>query len=263
MTVVLVTGDATTTTCLAFASAADPDTTVVVEADRRGGSLAAWLDVPATPSLTTAVTTVAERGSEAIEQCIRRTSSGPRVLCAPIRAAEADRAVEEAGVAVFALLAARPDRGVLIDAGPPLPGRRFPAMDVADVVVAVHRQTVDAHRAAAVRVERFAEHVEHLRARAERVHHVIIGERPFEPVDIVEYVAGASARAEGLEWSWLPEDPLAAAVFSGRTRVSARRFDRLPLIRAARGLARAVIDGPVAGEPVSDAAAGADREVPA
>ena len=53
---IAVIGDCTTTTALAMASAWPLDREVVVlEADRRGGSLASWLDTPATPSLTTIV----------------------------------------------------------------------------------------------------------------------------------------------------------------------------------------------------------------
>ena len=59
MTVVTVLGDAATTTALALAAGwRSSDQVVVVEADPSGGSLAAWLDVPLAPSLSTVVATL-------------------------------------------------------------------------------------------------------------------------------------------------------------------------------------------------------------
>ena len=56
MGIVALVGDATTTTAVALASAWSADDEVVVlEFDPSGGSLAAWMDTPAVPTLSTFV----------------------------------------------------------------------------------------------------------------------------------------------------------------------------------------------------------------
>ena len=62
VTIVAVAGDACTTTTVAIAAAwSVADDVIVIEADPSGGDLAAWFDLPVTPSLSTVVTRVARR----------------------------------------------------------------------------------------------------------------------------------------------------------------------------------------------------------
>ena len=70
MTIVGVVGDCTTTTCLALASCWPAvDDAVILEADPLGGSLAGWLDTPASPSLATMV--AASDPTEAVRHSTR------------------------------------------------------------------------------------------------------------------------------------------------------------------------------------------------
>ncbi|MEX2626307.1 MAG: hypothetical protein WD225_05450, partial [Ilumatobacteraceae bacterium] len=102
MSLVAVIGDAATTTTLALA-ATWPDDPLVVEADPTGGSMAAWLDLPGEPTLSTVVTRVPTAGWPAVEQLTHRSPSGLRVVPAPIRSIEAVRAVAEADRNLFPL----------------------------------------------------------------------------------------------------------------------------------------------------------------
>lgn len=246
MTAVALVGDCTTTTAVALAtawpdseSAADQDV-IVVEIDPRGGSLAAWLDTPLSPSLSTVVTTLhqtAATGSAArpawnsIDAMIRRSPAGVRFIPAPFRSIEARRAVIEAEHALLPLLARVPHASVLLDVGPIDPANPPAAADHADITVVCHRLDTSSAPAATVRLERMAESVEALRNGGRDVAVIVIGDDPF-PLDEVLHFVAPGARG----WQ-LAVDTLAAAVLAGRTGVSARRLRRLPLIRSATRIA--------------------------
>jgi hypothetical protein len=68
----------------------------------------------------------------------------------------------------------------------------------------------------------------------------LIGDEPYDGADVLALLDDAvpTAAGRGPRLIVLPVDALAAAVLAGRTGVSARRFARLPLARAARTLAR-------------------------
>lgn len=242
MSLVTVMGDAATTSTLALA-AGWPDEVLVLEADPRGGSMAAWLDLPATPTVSTAVTRAAEGGWPVIEAVVHRASAGPMVITAPVRTIEAARAISEAERHVFPILAALDRPTVLADAGrcDPVAGRyEVPAVaHLSDLVLVVHRQSRQSPRAAAVRIERLADLVETISAATASVPLVlaVIGDAPFEPAEVARFVGGEQ-RVSGLVE--LADDPLSAAVIAGRTGVSARRLARLPLMRTARRAAMAV-----------------------
>jgi MinD-like ATPase involved in chromosome partitioning or flagellar assembly len=235
VSVVVVTGDCVTTTTLALAAAWPARSEVLVlEADPAGGSMAAWLDVPVAPSLSTVVTRVDEQGWSSIDALSRVTPSGLRVIPAPVRSVEAARAVAESGSSVFPVLARVEQAVVLIDAGHPAPAAGLHgAIPYADVVMVTHRQAGQSARAAAVRLERAAEVVDAVGAAGVSVVAAVIGNGPFGGDEVADFMLENVTASPGAGAIRLPEDPLAAAVLAGRTGVSARRMARLPLMRAA------------------------------
>ncbi len=254
MTLLALVGDGTTTTALALSAgwSADDDV-VVVELDRSGGSLAAWLDVPLAPSLSTVVTTLRADDRPAgaatewatVEPLLRRAASGTRFVPAPFRAREASTAVTEAERRLVPLVARRTDVVAIADLGRPASIDHVSGViEHADAVVVCHRQDPSSGRAAAVRLERVAEQVDGVRTRHRLVSLALIGDHPFDGDEIARFVGG------DLGWRALADDALAAAVLAGRSGVSSRRLSRLPLMRSARVLAddlRALV--PSAGRP--------------
>mgnify|MGYP001828991980 CR=1 FL=1 len=237
MSQIVLTGDCTTTTALALASAwPRSEDLLLLEFDPRGGSLAAWLDVPPTPSLSSCVaaehagTAELQSGPEG-KGLVRTTPTGVRFVPAPFRSREAARAIIEARHSVLPRLRGLSDV-VLVDAGAPLPGLAMgEVLAGADTTVVVHRQDASSPGAAAVRLERLREHVDAVTGASADVIVAVIGSDPFDVAQIEEHVD------PDLTWIELANDPLAAAVHAGRDGVSARRMDRLPLSRSARRLA--------------------------
>lgn len=254
MTVIVLTGDCTTTTALALAAGwPTPPVhegtptgreTIVVEADSRGGSLSGWLDTPASPSLSTVVTALHQAGGSpgdtrsrpalqwaTVDPLIQRSPAGPRFIPAPIRSREARTSVHEAAHGLFPLLA-DVDTIALVDAGALDLSQPSQAMRFAAVTVICHRQASASAQAAAVRLERLAEQAEALSAAGHRIAIALIGDQPFANEEVVSFAA-----PHATSWT-LPVDQLASAVLAGRQGVSARRLTRLPLMRAAAAMAR-------------------------
>ena len=252
MTTIVIGGDCATTTMLALA-AGWPDEhateVVAVEADPTGGSLAAWLDTPLSPSLSAIVTNLHHTVSNgatpatqwsAIEAMIRRSAAGVRFVPAPFRVREARGAVHEADLAFLPLLATAPQVVALVDVGRIDPLRLSGPVPAAELTVVVHRQDTSSAPAATVRLERLAETVAALHDAGNVVAVALIGDDPFSLDEVVEFTS-----PNGPAWELAP-DPLSAAVLAGRSGVSARRLARLPLMRsaarAAADLARLVDD---------------------
>jgi hypothetical protein len=235
MTIVAVTGDCTTTTCLALASGW-PHDVIVLEADPSGGSLTGWLDTPATPSLASAVAAItsgARTIGDTIDSVVRRSRSGTRFIAAPVRALPARRAIAEAGATIVPALAGRHHVVTLADLGRPA-GDRSHVLRWAAVTVVVHRQSPASAEAESVRLERLVEQVEGVDG---PVVLALIGHVPFDPDDVA-YFVDESAPGTIVATCRLAEDPLAAAVLAGRAGVSAKRLQRLPLMRSAADGAR-------------------------
>ena len=251
MTIIAIAGDATTTTAVAIAArwpTERDDDVVVLEADQGGGSLAAWLDTPAQPSLATIVANAGTDGGrshrsvlDTVEAMTRRSDSGVRFISNAVRARAADRAVEEAALVVLPALAGAPSV-VLADVGRFRVGEApSPALRAADVVVIVHRQAGASAAAATVRIERLVESVEELAHLDVAVVLAVIGRSPFPPAEIGQFVG--EAVPDTLHHTVaLSDDPLAAATLAGRSGVSAKRLNRLPLMRDAAQLARDLAD---------------------
>jgi len=136
---IVIGGDGATTSALALAAGwpeAAPDGTgrevIVIEADPKGGSLAAWLDTPLSPSLPSVVAalhqnaaTGATRAAQwsVLDPMVRRSASGIRFIPTPFRTREARGAISEAELSLFPLLAAVDHTVALLDVGRPPPGR--------------------------------------------------------------------------------------------------------------------------------------------
>jgi hypothetical protein len=237
VSLVAILGDHATTTTLALAAAWPVgDDVLVIEADPRGGSLAAWLDIPVTPSLSAVVTRATAGEWSVIDRLSRLTPSGLRVIPAPVRAVEATRAVAEAADSVIPTLASLVAPVVLADTGPHgADGGASAVLAQSTLTVVVHRQAQQSARAAGVRLERLAECFEQLTAAGVETTLAVIGHTPFDAGAIASFVgAGGVVVPPVFE---LADDPLAAAVLAGRSGVSPRRLLRLPLLRSSAVLA--------------------------
>ncbi len=236
MPIVAVAGECTTTTAVALASAwpAD-DPTILVEADPSGGDLAAWFDLPPTPSLSTVVTSTRSGGWDEVAEHLRTATNGLSVLPAPARAAEAAQALGEATRHLVGTLAAAPTPVTIADAGRllPHPGTH-PFVGAAAATVVVHRQATQSPAAAAVRLQRLADHVDAFAGTTTTPIVAVVGAAPFALDEIESFVADVAGAVPVVG---LPIDELAAAVLAGRSGVSAKRLARLPLLKASRDLA--------------------------
>lgn len=249
MAVVAVAGDAASTTAVALVSAwSADDQTVLVEADPSGGDLAAWFDMPVSPSLSTVVTSVRDgRWAEVAEYC-RESSSGLTLLPAPSRVGEAAQAVRESARHVVGVFAATPSPTTIADVGSLSPSpASHPFVAAAAVTIVVHRQATQSPGAAAVRLQRLADQLDAFTALPTTPIIAVVGAAPFSLPEIESFLADAVSAVPVVG---LPVDELAAAVLAGRTGVSAKRLARLPLLKAARDLAT------VAQRTVERAAAG-------
>lgn len=247
MTFVALVGDCTTTTTLALASSSPAERDVlVVEADRRGGSIAAWMGEPVAPSISTAVAGLRHSAGDAaaiwshVESVVRRSRHGIRFLPAPVRSVEATQAIDEAERTLFPSIARHTT--ALVDVGSRAAADGVPpSMRMADRVIVCHRQATASAGAAAVRVERTAELVEAVDAGSDATDVVVavIGDDPFEPTELADYFVAAAPDAT-VTVAVLAIDELAAAVLAGRRGLSDRRFARLPLIRSCAHLAESI-----------------------
>ncbi len=239
MTIIAVAGDRCSTTALALAASWPAgDDVLLVEADPSGGDLAAWFDLPVTPSLSTVVTRARDGDWPEIERHVRRTDAGVRLIPSPASAGEAAQAVGESAGSIVPTLADLQTQIVIADTGrltSATPAHPFVAE--ATVTVLVHRQADQSARAAAVRLQRLTEQIDGFGSSPTTLIVAMVGTSPFGLSEIAQFVAEANGDTEVVS---LPDDPLAAAVLGGRTGVSSRRLVRLPLMRAARGLATIV-----------------------
>ncbi len=240
MAIVAVAGDLTTTTSIALASAWPiSDDAIVIEADPTGGDLAAWFDMPVSPSLSTVVTRVLDGAWPEIERHTRLSASGIRLIPAPTRAGEASQAIGESARSVVSTLAALRSPVVIADTGRvQLSPASHPFVAAAATTIVVHRQAPQSARAAAVRLQRLADQLDAFSAIPTALVVAVAGATPFDLGEIESFLAESVANAPIVG---LPIDDLAAAVFAGRTGVSARRLARLPLLRAAGHLAATVV----------------------
>lgn len=239
MPIVAVTGDACTTTTVALASAW-PSTSdaLVIEADPSGGDMAAWFDLPASPSLSTVVTRLTDGTWAEIDRHTRLSSTGVRLIPAPPSATEAQQAVAESARLLVPTVAGASSPVAIVDVGRlAVATITNPFVAASAVTVLVHRQATQSPAAAAVRLQRLVEQIEVCQRTQARLVVAVIGARPFDVDEIETFLADAVGDVAIVG---LPVDELTASVFAGRTGVSQRRLARLPLSRAASELAGSV-----------------------
>lgn len=236
MGIVAVAGDACTTTTVALASSWPvSEDAIVIEADPSGGDLAAWFDMPVSPSLSTVVTRVLDGAWPEIERFTRLADSGLRLVPAPSRAGEAAQAVGESTRSLVSTLAALRSPITIADTGSlQASPAAHPFVGTAAVTIVVHRQAPQSAGAAAVRLQRLSDQLEAFATVPSSLIVAVVGATPFGLAEIETFLADSIGVSSIVG---LPTDELAAAVFGGRTGVSARRLARLPLMRAARDLA--------------------------
>ncbi len=246
MTIIAVVGDATTTTAVALSVGWPVDGAVVLEADRAGGSLSGWLDTPTQPTLATIVATVGSSTGQrdvmdTVDAMTHRSASGVRFISNAVRARAANRAVEEASLAVLPAIGAS-SWTVIADAGEHFAGRPVsPVARSADAVVITHRQAAASAAAASVRIERLIETVEEFAQFPAALVLAVIGTSPFDTDEVGEFVARSVPDA--IECTVvIADDPLAAVTIAGRSGVSAKRLRRLPLMTTAAAAA-GIVDG--------------------
>jgi len=242
MAIVAVIGDACTTTTVALASAwPGSSEALIIEADPKGGDLAAWFDLPILPSLSTVVTSALDVSWSEIDRHTRLAPSGLRLIPAPPSAAEARRAVAESVRSLAPALAAQRSPVAIVDAGRLAEARAsHPLVTSAAITVVVHRQRPESARAAAVRLQRLADQLDEIATAHVGVVVAVIGAEPFDFDQIQAFVSDSTGTTPVVG---LPVDALTAAVYAGRSGISARRLARLPLARAARHLAHVVEGG--------------------
>lgn len=241
MSIVAITGDVATTTAVALAAGwLRDDDLVLVEADKRGGDLAAWFDLSAAPSLSTAVTNVRNGGWSDLERHTRLAPVGLRVLTAPARVVEAEQAVNESAHVLVPMLASQRSPVTVADVGRPTADTaRNPFLEAASAVVVVHRQSPQSARAAGVRLRRLADQLPSMMSSAASPIVAVVGHSPFDAAEVAAFLDDEVGRHTVVS---LPIDDLAAHVIAGRSGVSERRLARLPLMRAARDLSALLRD---------------------
>jgi MinD-like ATPase involved in chromosome partitioning or flagellar assembly len=233
--IITVCGELVTTTSVALAAAwPRPDDAWLIEADPSGGDLAAWFDLPESPSLSTLVTHLRDRSAAELAAHRHLVGGGLPVVACPAMPSEADLAVAEAAAVLVPMLRDDGSRWYVVDIGRQDPWRH-PFALAADVVVVVHRQSTQSARAAAVRLRRLPDRVNAALSAVSRVVVAVVGARPFDLGEITEFVTASVGGP--VDVVGLADDPLAAAVLGGRSGVSERRLGRLPLVRSARDLA--------------------------
>lgn len=246
MTIVAVVGDATTTTAVALSVGWPGDGAIAVEADRAGGSLAAWLDTPAHPTLGTIVATAGSSDNHrevmaTVDAMTHHSSTGVRFVSNAARGRAANLAVAEAAFSVLPAMSSSAHT-LVADTGRHRGGDAVsPVVRAADLVVIVHRQAAASAAAASVRIERLIETVEDVAHTDATIVLAVVGAAPFDIAELSEFVDAAVpdtiASTVGLA-----DDALAAFTIAGRTGVSARRLRRLPLMRDAAAAAD-LLDG--------------------
>ena len=192
MAIVAVAGDLTTTTSIALASAWPiSDDAIVIEADPTGGDLAAWFDMPVSPSLSTVVTRVLDGAWPEIERHTRLSDSGIRLIPAPTRAGEASQAIGESARSVVSTLATLRSPVVIADTG---------RLQLSPAAHPVRRGCSDHHRRAppgapvgsrcgAVRLQRLADQLDAFSAIPTALVVAVVGATPFDLGEIESFLA--------------------------------------------------------------------------
>lgn len=225
MTLLAVCGDASTTTALALGWVWLSLDRLVIEADPSGGDIAAWLDVPEQPGVASAVS-LAPTGSWPIIAEQVQTAGGVPVLVMPVRAGEASVAARELAVRLVPTLSALDSVTLIADCGRCNPTTLSPVVTQAALVAVSVRQPSSSPRAAAAHLDRVGELVDALTARALPVVVLVVGDVPYRPAEIAEFLG----RGRAITVLSMAEDAVGAGLLAGREGLG-KRFDRTRLGR--------------------------------
>lgn len=233
-----------TTASVAVAACWPADRPVVlVEADPAGGDLGARFGLASEPGLVSLAS--ATRRASSSDSLVAHAQELPGPLPVVVGPASAKQARAALTMLVPAVTATWGDlpTDVLLDCGrldPSSPA--LEALGQANLAILVARpQLADLHHLAA--------RVADLKSRCRFLAVLLAGKGPYGPGEVTEAV---DAEVIGT----LPWDPTGAALLSGQAG-SPRGLTRAPLMRAARGVASAVVDSSLLVLPPVDATAGA------
>lgn len=227
-------GTSASTTAGMVLSAAMPAEQPVVfaECDPSGGDVAAWAEMQETPGWETAVA-AGDRSWQGLRGHVQELPSGLSVLCAPTQPRSARTVVREAASRFGALLGSMSDVVTVADCGR-LHDESTPWLSAASIVLLLVRQAATSAGATVARVDRSTASLELLGGRHARVGVLVVGSRPYDPVEL----AGAMG---GELFGVLPEDPIGAGLAAGAWTVG-RGAARSALVRAARPVAVTVVE---------------------
>jgi len=234
----------TTTSALLAACLPEGHPVVLAECDPSGGDLASWAQLRDSPGWSTAVAS-GDRSWDGLQTHLQQLPSGLNVLVAPTHTTQAHVVTREAAKRFGPLLRSMSDITVIADCGR-MTGEVPSWALVADFVLLVVRQASSSEGATVARVDRAGECLDALRAARLTVGVVVIGARPYSPVELA-----AAVHAD--VFAVLPEDAAGAALAAGAWTIG-RGAARSPLARAARPVSErlvAVLSGIGSGVPVS------------
>jgi hypothetical protein len=232
VTLLAVCGDASTTTALALGRLWRSPDRLVLEADPSGGDVAAWLDVPEQPGVASAVS-LAPTGSWPIIAQQVQTAGGVPVLVMPVRASEASIAARELAVRLVPTLSALDSVTVIADCGRCHPTTISPVVTQAALVAVSVRQPSSSPRAAAAHLDRVGELVDALTARALPVVVLVVGDVPYRPAEIADFLGRGCGDISVLS---LADDAVGAGLLAGRDGLG-KRFERTRLGRTTTAVA--------------------------
>jgi hypothetical protein len=226
-------GSAVTTTALALAAGwpgAAP--AIFVEADGSGGDVAGWFDLPSSPNLMTAATSLHLPASDGLLEHTQTLPGGARVIAAPLRGTEVTGALGDVSRSLLAPLRANGDMTLVVDAGR-CDGRSLPtATTHADLVVVVVRQDFRSAPTTLARCVHTQHLVETLSARLVPTVAVLVGDRPYSDAEIAGFL--------GIDVIGVIEDDPHGAAFVGGRAASKRSASRARLAVSAEKVAAAL-----------------------
>jgi hypothetical protein len=223
-------GSAVTTTALALTAGWPGAVPVIfVEADGSGGDVAGWFDLPASPNLMTAATSLHLPASDGLLEHTQSLPGGVRVIAAPLRGAEVTGALTDVSRSVLAPLRGSDAIDLVIDAGHS-DGRNLPtATTHADLVVVVIHQDFRSAPTTLARCVHAQHLVEAIAARSVPAVGVLIGDRPYSDSEIAGFL--------GIEVVGVIEDDPHGAAFVGGRPTSKRFASRARLAVSAEKVA--------------------------
>lgn len=220
-----------TTLALALAAFGPSDRpSLILEADRSGGDIGGWADLPGVPSWSTAVAG-ADRSWLGFRPHLQALPSDLCVMLAPASSMRAKTTIDQSAERFGPMLRQRSDVVAFVDCGRVV--ERTPWLEHADAVIVLLRQAAS-HGATISRIDRLIDLCGTLRSLTAPRVLAVIGESPYRPSEIA---AIAHCPLLGV----LPEDPGGAALAAGAWTIG-RGASRTALARSASMMSTDVVD---------------------